>query len=183
MKIKRKEIDGQVWFVDENNNQASVEYFSSEEAAKKSLESLVNCFNCINCRYCDSCSSCRSCSSCSYCSSCRSCSSCSDVSFKNRREQNFNVPKIENIHQKLAEAVKLESALDMSDWHAPCGTSHCRAGWIVHLAGKEGYELEKETSTLFAAQQIYKASGYRISPNRFFDSKEKALEDINRLAK
>ena len=63
-----------------------------------------------------------------------------------------------------------------------CETTHCRAGWAVHLAGEAGYALEKRTSWLFAAQQIYKASGYEISPVRFYDSNEAAMADMKRLA-
>ena len=69
----------------------------------------------------------------------------------------------------------------MDGWHS-CETTHCRAGWIVHLAGEAGYKLEAETSALFAAQQIYRASGFEISPCRFFDSNELALADMKRLA-
>jgi hypothetical protein len=69
----------------------------------------------------------------------------------------------------------------MKQWHS-CETTHCRAGWVVHLAGKAGYALEKKTSSLFAAQQIYKASGYLISPLRFFDSDKDALADMKKLA-
>jgi len=52
----------------------------------------------------------------------------------------------------------------------------------VILAGEQGRELESATSTLFAAMQIYKASGYEISPCRFFDSDEDAMADMKRLA-
>lgn len=69
----------------------------------------------------------------------------------------------------------------MNLWHS-CETTHCRAGWVVHLTGKAGYALEKKTSTLFAAMQIYKASGYSISPVRFYDDNEEALADMKRLA-
>ena len=69
----------------------------------------------------------------------------------------------------------------MGNWHS-CETTHCRAGWVVHLAGEAGYDLERRTSPIFAAQQIYKASGYRISPVRFYDSNEDALADMKRLA-
>ena len=69
----------------------------------------------------------------------------------------------------------------MGNWHS-CDTTHCRAGWVVHLAGKPGYALEKRTSPIFAAMQIYKASGYEISPVRFFDGNKNALEDMKRLA-
>jgi hypothetical protein len=71
----------------------------------------------------------------------------------------------------------------MSDWHT-CDTTHCRAGWVVHLAGKEGYELEKRTSAQFAAMQIYWKSSPNIpvSPVRFFEKDEQAMADIVRCA-
>ena len=70
----------------------------------------------------------------------------------------------------------------MSDWHS-CETTHCRAGWVVTLAGDDGKKLEKETSTLFAAMQIYKASSpIRVSPVRFFDANETAIADMQRCA-
>jgi hypothetical protein len=95
----------------------------------------------------------------------------------------FKVPVIENIHTKVCEAVcGRPTALDMTDWHT-CDTTHCRAGWVVHLAGKPGYELEKKTNTLFAAMQIYhKSSPIHVSPVRFFDDTEKAMEDIKKCA-
>jgi hypothetical protein len=92
------------------------------------------------------------------------------------------IPVITDIHKAVYAAVTNPNHnLDMSDWHS-CETTHCRAGWIIHLAGKEGYALEERTDTVFAAMQIYKASGYEISPCRFFDSNEEALEDMKRLA-
>jgi hypothetical protein len=81
----------------------------------------------------------------------------------------------------------------MDEWHADeslngdgayCGTTHCRAGWVVALAGKEGVELEKRTSTLHAAMMIYHKSSpeIRVSPVRFFESNEIAMADIKRCA-
>ena len=71
----------------------------------------------------------------------------------------------------------------MDAWHT-CDTTHCRAGWVVHLAGSEGYELEKKTSTLFAAMQIYNKSSpdINVSPVRFFEDNKKAMEDIKKCA-
>jgi hypothetical protein len=69
----------------------------------------------------------------------------------------------------------------MGDWHT-CETTHCRAGWIVHLAGEEGYALEQFHNTCLAAQLIYRESGYEINPCRFFDSGPDAMADIKRLA-
>jgi hypothetical protein len=69
----------------------------------------------------------------------------------------------------------------MSTWHT-CSTTHCRAGWVVTLAGEAGKKLEERFNTEFAAMQIYKASGYRINPARFYDSNEAAMADMKRLA-
>jgi hypothetical protein len=91
-------------------------------------------------------------------------------------------PVIENIHQKVYEAASAPKALDMTDWHT-CDTTHCRAGWAVHLAGEAGAKLERQTSTLFAAMQIYKASSkIEVSPVRFYESNEVALEDMKTCA-
>jgi hypothetical protein len=70
----------------------------------------------------------------------------------------------------------------MGHWH--CGTTHCRAGWIVELAGEAGKKLEARTSTQFAAMQIYHASSPEIpvSPTRFFEDNDKAVADIERCA-
>ncbi|MBA4166529.1 MAG: hypothetical protein H0X41_03120 [Chitinophagaceae bacterium] len=94
----------------------------------------------------------------------------------------FEVPVIENIHQSVLSAVKKPDALDMRDWHT-CDTTHCRAGWVVHLAGEKGYALEKQTWTLFAAQQIYKASSpIHVAPPRFYEDNKEAMEDIESCA-
>jgi hypothetical protein len=79
----------------------------------------------------------------------------------------------------------------LEGWHkdekiengAHCGTTHCRAGFVVFLAGQKGYELEKATSTEFAAKQIYKASSaIKVSPTRFFEPNDVAMADIERCA-
>lgn len=56
---------------------------------------------------------------------------------------------------------------------------------MVHLAGKEGYDLERETSTAFAAMLIYKKSspGIEVLQSRFYDTNEAAKEDIERCYK
>jgi hypothetical protein len=95
----------------------------------------------------------------------------------------FKVPVIENIHSKVLEAVTAPKALNMGDVHT-CDTTHCRGGWVVHLAGKEGYELEKRTSWLFAAMQIYHKSSpdIPISPVRFFETNDQAMDDMKKCA-
>jgi hypothetical protein len=70
----------------------------------------------------------------------------------------------------------------MGDWHT-CDTTHCRAGWVVFLAGQKGKALEAASSALFAAQQIYKASSpINVSPVRFYEKNEVALADMKRCA-
>jgi len=92
----------------------------------------------------------------------------------------LNVPVIKNIHQEIQKATKHKGALKMGDWH--CGTSHCRAGWAVHLAGDAGYELEKKTSTATAAYLIYRKSSDLPFALNFYASNEDALAEINRMA-
>ena len=91
------------------------------------------------------------------------------------------VPKIKNIHSKVYEAAKRPRALKMDDFHT-CETTHCRAGWVVHLAGEAGYALEEIFDTEIAAILIYKVSGYEIDAIKFFDSKKEALADMKQLA-
>jgi len=96
----------------------------------------------------------------------------------------FTVPVVENIHQKVLEAITTEgNDINMDAWHT-CDTKHCRAGWVVHIAGAAGYELEKKTSTQFAAMQIYHKSCPQVpvSPTKFFESNAFAMADIKACA-
>jgi hypothetical protein len=72
----------------------------------------------------------------------------------------------------------------MNMWH--CGTSHCRAGWVVTLAGKEGADLEAKIGTPAAAMAIYMASDperwkTERLPN-FYCNNVTALADMARMA-
>jgi len=70
----------------------------------------------------------------------------------------------------------------MIRWHT-CNTTHCRAGWVVHLAGEAGYALERYHNTALAAQLIYRESGSPINPGRFYyDDNEDAMADMQRMA-
>jgi hypothetical protein len=71
----------------------------------------------------------------------------------------------------------------MDNWHT-CEKTHCRAGWVVALAGPEGKALERFYDTPLAAMMIYDASdpAFKINPARFFDNNEDALADMKRLA-
>jgi hypothetical protein len=93
------------------------------------------------------------------------------------------VPVIAGIHQKVFEAASKEGALDMGKVHT-CNTTHCRAGWAVHLAGADGYELERFYGWTLAAQLIFKTANpeLSVSPPRFFETNEQALADMKRMA-
>jgi hypothetical protein len=71
----------------------------------------------------------------------------------------------------------------MQSWHT-CNTTHCRAGWVVHLAGEAGYALERFHDTALAAQLIYRESSPSnpVPPTRFYETNEQALADMKRLA-
>jgi len=96
------------------------------------------------------------------------------------------IPKIENIHKAIYEAASAKNALDMSSWHKGdnfCGTTHCRAGWVTHLAGEGGRVLDGMLGTNAAAALIYMASDPDMEkiPN-WTASNEDALADMKRLA-
>ena len=93
----------------------------------------------------------------------------------------YNAPAVPDIHKKLAQVVN-EKNLDMEVWH--CGTTHCRAGWVVTLAGKPGRKLEAKIGTNAAAALIYMASDPDLEqiPNWFVESTEDALADIQAMA-
>jgi hypothetical protein len=70
----------------------------------------------------------------------------------------------------------------MGTWHT-CETTHCRAGWVVALAGEAGKKLEAFHNTELAAALIYRESSpHKVSCARFYDSNEAAMADIKRMA-
>jgi hypothetical protein len=151
-----------------------------------------DCYRCSDCSYCSDCYRCSDCSDCyrcSDCSDCYRCSDCSDCSLltnaspREMSAPSFDIPVIEDIHQKVFEAAsRNDESLNMDSWHT-CDTTHCRAGWVTFLAGEKGAILERKTSTLFAAMQIYKASSpIKVSPPRFFEPNTKALDDMRKCA-
>jgi hypothetical protein len=87
---------------------------------------------------------------------------------------------IENLDAKIVEAIERPGAeLKMDSWHY-CETTHCRAGWAIHLAGPAGYELEKRFDSEIAGAMIYRASqGY--VPDFFADNRT-AMKDLKARA-
>jgi hypothetical protein len=93
------------------------------------------------------------------------------------------VPVIPDIHKVVYAAASNPDALEMAQWHT-CANTHCRAGWVVTLAGEAGRKLEQFYNTPLAAMLIYDASdpSFKINPARFHDNNEDALADMKRLA-
>jgi hypothetical protein len=88
------------------------------------------------------------------------------------------VPVVPNLDQRILAAITREGGhLEMSAWHT-CETTHCRAGWAIHLAGAAGRELEARVGSERAGAMIYKASTGRVP--YFFASNALALADIQR---
>jgi hypothetical protein len=87
------------------------------------------------------------------------------------------IPVVPDIHAAVYAAASADGALDMERWH--CGTTHCRAGWVVTLAGEAGTALERRLGTSAAAALIYQASDPTLErvPS-FHASNEAALADM-----
>lgn len=96
------------------------------------------------------------------------------------------IPRIENLDAKILAALNHGGTLDMEQWHRgfsldePCQTTHCLAGWAVHLAGKEGRALERRFYTEVAAALIYWMNTRKV-PN-FFVSQKSALAGLRKRA-
>ncbi len=92
------------------------------------------------------------------------------------------IPVVPNIDKQIIEILERgDGHLDMSDWHK-CETTHCRAGWAIHLAGEAGAELESRFGANVAAALIYSKSRPNKPVPDFFASNEEALEDIKKCA-
>ena len=107
----------------------------------------------------------------------------SNLSGRNLSGSNLSgVPEIKNIHQAVYAAASNAGALDMGRWHV-CETTHCRAGWVVTLAGAAGAAMEFCLGTPAAAALIYLKSDPNIGeiPD-FYTDNETAMADMKRLA-
>jgi len=89
-------------------------------------------------------------------------------------------PVVPKIDAAILAAVEHGGTLDMSEWHK-CDTTHCRAGWAIHLAGEDGYLLEKQTMPYLAGRLIYEASRPGPAPD-FFATTDDALADLRACA-
>lgn len=103
------------------------------------------------------------------------------------RARNPDVPVVPMLDTTILGLVDAkQGGFDMRSWHGEhrsgdaCGTTHCRAGWAVNLAGKAGYELEKKYGPAVAGGMIYRASAGHVP--YFYGSTELALEDMRSCA-
>jgi hypothetical protein len=71
----------------------------------------------------------------------------------------------------VAQAALQPDALEMRSWHT-CGTTHCIAGWAIHLAGEPGRIMESMMGSEVAGLLLLGTDAHR----HFHDSNEKALE-------
>jgi hypothetical protein len=95
-----------------------------------------------------------------------------------------DIPVIPNIDSAILGAIEMGGKLDMGSWHADgiCGTTHCRAGWAVHLGGEKGKELEKRFGPQIAGILIYEASRPGQPAPDFYATDDDAMEDIRKCA-
>ena len=92
------------------------------------------------------------------------------------------IPVIPNIDAAILNEINQQGcSLNMSDWHT-CETTHCRAGWAVHLAGDAGYDLDRRFGTNVAGAMIYNASRPGKPVPSFYANNGDALEDIEKCA-
>ena len=91
-----------------------------------------------------------------------------------------SVPLLTTPYSSILAAIRV-GTLSMKVWHE-CATTHCLAGWVVHLAMDKGYALEKILSTPGAATLIIgKSRPDTVLPN-FHAGNEAAREFIKARA-
>lgn len=73
--------------------------------------------------------------------------------------------------QAVARAALKPNALEMTAWHT-CETTHCMAGWAVHLAGEPGRILELTLGTEIAGLYLLGPEAHRY----FFKKNDEARE-------
>ena len=92
-----------------------------------------------------------------------------------------DAPEVPNLCQAILTKVEANpKCLEMGKWHNTCGTTHCLAGWAVHLAGEAGRQLESKVGHENAGIAIFLRSHGSV-PN-FYSSNDEALEWIRKEA-
>jgi hypothetical protein len=87
------------------------------------------------------------------------------------------------LHRRVHDAILAGGRLDMRNWHGdddnPCGTTHCRAGWAVHLH-PERDALKATCNTPLLAMLIYVTSTNTLPD--FHGCNDTVMADIARCA-
>jgi len=111
----------------------------------------------------------------------------SDLRDSNLRDSNLSslAPHITipSLHRRILAALQSGGSLQMDGWHK-CETTHCRAGWAIHLAGPAGAVLEACFGPAVAGALISVTSCPALEGKvpDFYANNEEALADIKRLA-
>ena len=94
--------------------------------------------------------------------------------------------KVPNIDAAILAAIGDDPSktFDMNSWHqkTACGTTHCRAGWAITLAGPAGATLEAIYGASVAGAFIYAASDPERKIPDFYATNEDALADMRERA-
>ena len=96
-----------------------------------------------------------------------------------------DVPIIPAIDAAIEDAINNNGILAMETWHGEewnwCGTTHCRGGWAIHLAGEKGKALQDSVGVYYAAALVYCVSRPGAYPDFYTDDGE-AWDDIQKCA-
>jgi uncharacterized protein YjbI with pentapeptide repeats len=104
------------------------------------------------------------------------------------------VPLIPNIDAAILAAIeenkaKKTNGFEMARWHGAacdetnwCNTTHCRAGYAICLAGKEGFALERKFGSANAGMLLYLKSTPDAPIPNWGASNEAALADMRERA-
>ena len=91
------------------------------------------------------------------------------------------IPTLAAIDSQILNQIQNGGALEMDAWHT-CKTTHCRAGWAIHLCGEAGYALEKLVGSNAAGALIYAKSRPDMRVPDWLASNEEALADLQQCA-
>lgn len=88
------------------------------------------------------------------------------------RDANLGFKPDETLPLRVARTITdSNEALDMAHWHT-CETTHCLAGWAVHLSGAAGYALETVTGGTATAGALLMPSAAHL----FYATNREAME-------
>lgn len=115
------------------------------------------------------------------------------------------VPAVKDLASEILVRVENDpDALDMDQWHRDedgqpmmvnrrhprsiptlmsCATTHCLAGWAVHLAGLPGYELEALLGPAMAGRLIFAKSYPKHDVPHFWSTDYEALDWLREASK